>query len=692
MLKARVQAKVFSYAAQQRAAELAAMATLEEVGCDFAEAMAQLAADNRVTEEVALAAREWEYEIHHSRDAELGFMGIDTLRSKYLLRSNAGALLETPQYLFMRVSMAKHPEDRARALRSYELMSKGYFTHATPTMMNAGTPGGSLASCYLMHIGDSLDSIFEGVTECAHLSKGGGGIGLDITSVRARGSHIQSSNGTSNGITPMLNVFGSTMEYVDQGGGKRRGVAAVYMEPWHADVQDFIRLRDPRTMQTHSLFNAIWINDVFMQRVRDDGEWSLFDPKVVPHFIPLHGDRFTAAYEAAERDGLAHTVMKARALYGEIITMQLRSGTPYMHAKHACNRSSNHAHLGTINSSNLCGEIMQYCDPTETATCNLASINVGAFATNGAYDFKALRDTVYFVVGELERVMDMMHYRSTRSEVSNNRHRPMGIGMQGLADAFAMYGVPFDSTQAMELNTRIAESMYYAALDASIAIAQEKGPHHSYPGSPLSKGILHFDHYDCTTQLDWAPIRQRLAQHGARNSVLIALMPTASTSRILGSNECFTPYTRMLYVRRTLMGEYLVSSKHFLRAVHAEIGDDERAWAQLADALSEHDGRARLVESLPDHIKKLFPTTWDIKRKHALDMSIARAPFVDQAESMSIYVDLTDEKRSARDSICKQHMYAWKHGLKTMSYYTHQNTKQKARIGPKPSECLMCSS
>ena len=699
MEDARRLAGVFSLESQEAAAELAARVTREEVCGSFEEAMSRLCGDGRVLPELAERAVEWglDADIHSERDAELGFMGIDTLRAKYLLRLNDGTLMETPQYLFMRVSLAKHLDSRALTLESYRRMSRREFTHATPTLMNAGTHGGTLASCYLMRVDDSLDSIFEGVSECAQLSKGGGGIGLDVTSIRARGSHIQGSNGVSNGIEPMLKVYDATMKYVDQGGGKRKGVAAVYMEPWHLDVDDLIRLRDPRGDPAESLFPALWINDVFMERVRDGGEWTLFDPKKVPELRALHGPAFTTAYEAAERAGLGGRTVRARDLYERIIKMQLRSGTPYMHAKHACNRSSNHAHLGTIGSSNLCGEIMQYSDDNETAMCNLASVNVSAFAGEGSegYDFAALTACVRFIVGELDIVMDTMHYRSDRSKLSNDRHRPMGIGIQGLADAFVLQGLAYDDPEACELSRRIAETMYFAAVDASITLAADKGTHPSYAGSPLSKGILHFDHYpDAQTTLDWAPLRARLTEHGTRHSVFLAFMPTASTSRVFGNNECFDPYHSLLYVRRTLSGEYLVVSKHFLRAAR-DRGVD---WARFGDALSEVDGRPRL---LGDEWR-LFPTIWDIDRETLLDMVIARAPFVDQAESMSLYVDLDGGR--PRHNLAKQHMYAWRGGLKTLSYYTHQHTRVKTNIGPKLSgsvsatcslaggDCLMCGS
>ena len=697
MEDARRLAGVFSLASQEAASELAARTTHAEACSSFEEAMSRLCGDGRVLPELAERAVEWglDAEIHPERDAELGFMGIDTLRSKYLLRLNDGTLMETPQFLFMRVSLSKHLDSRALTVESYRRLSTGQFAHATPTLMNAGTPRGTLASCYLMQVDDSLDSIFEGVSECAQLSKGGGGIGMNITAVRGRGSHIQGSNGASNGITPMLKVYDATMGYVDQGGGKRKGVAAIYMEPWHADIEDLVRLRDPRGDPAESLFPALWINDVFMERVRDGGAWTLFDPPDVPEFLAAHGPAFTEAYEAAERAGLGVRTIRARSLYENIIKMQLRSGTPYMHAKHACNRSSNHAHLGTIGSSNLCGEIMQYSDTTETAMCNLASVNVSAFCSppsegseggslaspegEGDYDFEALADCVRFIVGELEIVMDLMHYRSRRSKISNDRHRPMGIGIQGLADAFVLSGLAYDSPEACELSRRIAETMYHAALDASITLAEEKGPHPSYEGSPLSEGILHFDHYPAVVSLDWAPLRARLAEHGARHSVFLAFMPTASTSRIFGNNECFDPYHRLLYVRRTLSGEYLVASKHFLRAVQRTLGDSKDAWARFGDELNAVDGRPKLLGDT----WRLFPTIWDIKRETLFDMAIARAPFVDQAESMSLYVDLN--AKEPRTDLYRQQMYAWNGGLKTLSYYTHQKTRVTTNIGPKLS-------
>ena len=687
-LKARALAKVFSFDSQRLAAELEAINLKNEVGVTFSEAMRRLCADDRVLPRIAECAIEWalDDEIVSARDVELGYMGIDTLRSKYLLRSNEGDLLETPQYLFMRVSVAKHPTSKSDALKSYDYMSRGLFTHATPTLMSAGTPNGSLASCYLMHIPDSLDGIFEGVSEAAQLSRGGGGIGIDITHVRASGSHIQGSNGKSNGIRPMLNVFNATMSYVDQGGGKRKGVAAVYMEPWHADILDLVRLRDPRSDPMESLFPALWVNDIFMERVRDDEQWNLYDPADVPGFTDAYGPDFTILYE--ECDATPRHTMRARELYQEIITMQLRSGTPYMHSKHACNRSSNHAHLGTIMGSNLCGEIMQKSSSEETAMCNLASINVSAFCGPDGCDLDALRETVRFVVQEIDIVIETTTYRSERSKRSNMTLRPMGIGIQGLADAFVLCGFPFDSPEALDLSTRIAENMYFAAINASIDIQR-------HVRTPLSEGILHFDHYpDAKPTLDWEPTRARLIERGAAHSVFIAFMPTASTSRILGNNECFDPYHRLLYMRRTLSGEYLVSSKHFLRALHdAGIRTPEQ-WSVIGDALNTADGRPRLVDAIPDHVKRLFPTIWDVKRRFALDMVIGRAPYVDQAESMSLYVDLNGTK-APRDNLYKQQMYAWKNGLKTISYYTHQNTRVKTNIGPTLSgghECLMCGS
>ncbi|MGB5109599.1 MAG: ribonucleoside-diphosphate reductase subunit alpha [Formosimonas sp.] len=610
----------------------------------------------------------------YDRDFNSDYFGYKTLEHSYLLRIN-GEIIERPQHMYMRVALGIHGDDIDAAIETYHLMSEGWFTHATPTLFNAGTPHPQMSSCFLLTMqDDSVEGIYNTLKQTALISKNAGGIGLSIHKVRAKGSTIAGTHGTSNGIVPMLKVFNDTARYIDQGGGKRKGAFAVYLEPWHADIFEFLQLKKnhgAEELRARDLFYAMWINDLFMERVQADGEWSLFCPHECPGLDDCWGEEFTTLYNRYESEGKARRVIKAQELWFTILESQIETGTPYMLYKDAANRKSNQQHLGTIKSSNLCTEIIQYTSPDEIAVCNLASIALPKFIEGAQFNHQKLYDVVYHATKNLNKIIDKNLYPIEEARNSNMRHRPIGLGVQGLADAFIMLRLPFDSDLAQTLNQRIFETMYYAAMSASIDLAKELGPYESYAGSPLSKGQLQCDlwlHTPSTTW-DWAKLRSDLAQHGARNSLLLAPMPTASTSQILGNNECFEPYTSNIYTRRVLSGEYIIVNKHLLHdLVKIDLWDDA-----MRNDLVRANGSVQDIPRIPEQLKALYKTVWEIKQKTLIDMAADRGAFICQSQSMNLFM--------AQPTIAKlssMHFYTWQKGLKTGIYYLRAKAATQA--------------
>lgn len=610
----------------------------------------------------------------YDRDFNSDYFGYKTLEHSYLLRIN-GEIIERPQHMYMRVALGIHGDDIDAAIEAYHLMSEGWFTHATPTLFNAGTPHPQMSSCFLLTMqDDSVEGIYNTLKQTALISKNAGGIGLSIHKVRAKGSTIAGTHGTSNGIVPMLKVFNDTARYIDQGGGKRKGAFAVYLEPWHADIFEFLQLKKnhgAEELRARDLFYAMWINDLFMERVQADGEWSLFCPHECPGLDDCWGEEFTTLYNRYESEGKARRVIKAQELWFTILESQIETGTPYMLYKDAANRKSNQQHLGTIKSSNLCTEIIQYTSPDEIAVCNLASIALPKFIEGAQFNHQKLYDVVYHATKNLNKIIDKNLYPIEEARNSNMRHRPIGLGVQGLADAFIMLRLPFDSDLAQTLNQRIFETMYYAAMSASIDLAKELGPYESYAGSPLSKGQLQCDlwlHTPSTTW-DWAKLRSDLAQHGARNSLLLAPMPTASTSQILGNNECFEPYTSNIYTRRVLSGEYIIVNKHLLHdLVKIDLWDDA-----MRNDLVRANGSVQDIPRIPEQLKALYKTVWEIKQKTLIDMAADRGAFICQSQSMNLFM--------AQPTIAKlssMHFYTWQKGLKTGIYYLRAKAATQA--------------
>lgn len=617
----------------------------------------------------------------YSKDFQ--YFGFKTMERSYLLQ--AGPVMERPQDMLLRVSVAIHMGDLDAIRHSYELMRDKKFTHASPTLFNAGTPNGQLSSCFLTGIKeDSIDGIYETVQDCAMISKGAGGIGFSISNVRAYGSYIRGTNGTSNGLVPMLRVFNNTARYVDQGGGKRKGAFAAYLEPWHADVEKFLDLRKNHGKEedrARDLFLALWVNDLFMQRVQDDKQWSLFCPNECPGLVEAYGSDFKELYEKYEFEGRARKTVKARNLFTRILDAQIETGTPYMLFKDAVNLKSNQMNLGTINCSNLCTEVVQYSSPKETAVCTLASVALNMFVTEDGYDFNALYEVVKTMTRNLDKVIDVNHYPIESARTSNMRHRPMGIGVQGLADAFVLLGLPYDSEEARQLNRDIFETIYFASLTASCELAQEKGTYESYEGSPISKGILQFDMWDVmpSTRWDWDALRAKIAEHGVRNSLLVAPMPTASTASILGNNEAFEPFTSVLYVRRTLAGEFTIINKHLVRELQKrDLWNEE-----MRNDIIRNKGSVQAIASMPDDLKLLFRTSFEIPGRMQILMAGDRAPFVDQSMSLNLHIqDVTLAKLSSA------HFMTWRLGLKTGLYYL----RTKAAADPIQFTCTSCSA
>ena len=602
------------------------------------------------------------------RDLDYDYFGFKTLEKSYLLKID-GLPAERPQQMLMRVAIGIHKEDLASAYKTYDLMSQGYFTHATPTLFNAGTRRPQLSSCFLVSMDDdSIQGIYKTLTDVAQISKNAGGIGLHIHNVRGTGAYIRGTNGTSNGIIPMLKVFNETARYVDQGGGRRKGSFAIYLEPWHCDVEDFLNLRKnhgKEEMRARDLFLALWTPDLFMQRVKEDGEWTLFSPDEAPGLDDVYGDDFVKLYTKYESEGRGRKTIKAQELWYKIIEAQIETGTPYMLYKDAANIKSNQKNLGTIKSSNLCTEIMQYSDSKETAVCNLASIALPKFIIPGKkpkYDLIALKDIAYTATINLNRVIDVNYYPTKETKTSNMKHRPIGIGVQGLADTFAILKIPFESDEAKNLDRDIFEAIYYGAMCASVDLAEKEGAYQTFKGSPLSKGLFQFDLWNesPSTRWDWEELRERVLTHGARNSLLLAPMPTASTSQILGNNECFEPFTSNIYIRKTLSGEFPVVNKHLVKdLVKLNMWDDN-----LRDKIIINNGSVQDIAEIPDEIKIIYKTAWEMSQKIIIDHAAARAPFICQSQSMNLFVqDANFAKLSSA------HFYGWDKGLKTGSYY-----------------------
>ena len=606
--------------------------------------------------------------IIYNRDFGYDFFGFKTLERSYLLKLN-GNIVERPQHMLMRVSVGIHLDDIEAVLETYELMSKRYFTHATPTLFNSGTPKPQMSSCFLLTMkDDSIDGIYDTLKQTAKISQSAGGIGLSIHNIRATGSYIAGTNGTSNGIVPMLRVFNDTARYVDQGGGKRKGSFAIYVEPWHADIFDFLELKKnhgKEEMRARDLFYAMWTPDLFMKRVEENGEWTLMCPNECPDLYNVHGEEFDALYTQYEKEGRGRKTIKARDLWEKILESQIETGTPYMLYKDSANRKSNQKNLGTIRSSNLCTEILEYTSPDEVAVCNLASIALPMFIKDGAFDHQALFDVTVRVTKNLNRVIDRNFYPVKEAENSNFRHRPIGLGVQGLADAFILLRLPFTSDEAKQLNQDIFETLYYAAVTASAEEAKKEGPYQSYKGSPISKGEFQHNLWgikdeELSGRWDWEKLRKTVKKQGVRNSLLVAPMPTASTSQILGNNECFEPYTSNIYTRRVLSGEFIVVNKHLLEDL-VERG----LWNEdMKQELMRNNGSVQNIEAIPQDLKELYRTVWEMSMKDIIDMSRQRGYFIDQSQSLNLFME-----GATMAKLTSMHFYGWKSGLKTGMYY-----------------------
>ena len=625
----------------------------------------------------------------YDRDFDYDYFGYKTLERSYLLRVD-GKIVERPQHLLMRVAIGIH-KDVEKAIDTYHMLSERWMTHASPTLFNSGTPRPQLSSCFLIAMKeDSIEGIYDTLKECACISKSAGGIGLSIHDIRATSSYIRGTNGTSNGIIPMLRVFNDTARYVDQGGGKRKGAFAIYLEPWHADIFDWLDLRKnhgKEEARARDLFYGLWTNDLFMKRVEANGEWTLFCPNEAPGLADCWGEEFEALYEKYEAEGKGKKTVKAQQLWFAILESQVETGNPYMLFKDACNRKSNQQNLGTIRSSNLCTEIVEYTSPEETAVCNLASIALPRFviennpqsptgrteakklrgslsAANRYFDHDKLAEITRKVTRNLNRIIDVNYYPVETARRSNMKHRPIGLGVQGLADVFILLGMPFDSPEAKKLNAEIFETIYFAALTESNDIAKRDGTYESYPGSPVSKGLLQPDMWGLTEmpggdRHDWTGLRTKISEHGVRNSLLVAPMPTASTSQILGNNECFEPYTSNIYARRVLSGEFTVVNQHLLSDL-TEMG----LWdPSLKNELIANNGSVQTLD-IPDNLKEIYKTVWEIKQRILVDMAADRGAFIDQSQSFNVH--MSDANSGKLTSL---HFYAWKKGLKTGMYY-----------------------
>jgi len=603
--------------------------------------------------------------IDYSRDFQYEYFGFRTLTKSYLIKSN-DRIIERPQHMIMRVSIGIHGSDIPAVLETYELLSNKAFTHATPTLFNAGTPKPQMSSCFLLTMkDDSIDGIYDTLKQCAKISQGAGGIGLAIHNIRAKGSYIKGTGGTSNGIIPMLRNFDMTARYVDQGGGRRKGSFAIYLEPWHADIFDFLELKKnhgKEEMRARDLFYGMWISDLFMTRVENNDMWSLFCPNEAPGLADVWGAEFEALYTKYEREGKARKQVKAQELWFNIVESQIETGNPYILYKDAANRKSNQQNLGTIKSSNLCTEIIEYTAPDEVAVCNLASLALPYFVSAGSFDHKRLYEVTKVATRNLNKVIDKNYYPVPEARKSNLRHRPIGLGVQGLADVFMMLDMPFDSPKAIQLNKDIFETIYFAAMETSMELAKKDGAYESFAGSPISKGIFQFDMWNVTPsqRWDWERLRYLVQAHGVRNSLLVAPMPTASTSQILGNNECFEPYTSNIYTRRTLAGEFIMINKHLNKAlIQRGLWNDE-----MRQALMRDNGSVQNIAVIPDDIKAIYKTVWEISQKTLIDMSADRGAFICQSQSLNLFTTNANVGK-----MTSMHFYAWKKGLKTGMYY-----------------------
>ncbi len=604
--------------------------------------------------------------IIYDRDFRYDYFGFKTLTRSYLLKLN-GQIAERPQHMLMRVAIGIHKNDIESAIKTYNLMSEGWFTHATPTLFNSGTPKPQMSSCFLLTMKeDSIEGIYDTLKSCAKISQSAGGIGLSIHDIRAKGSYIKGTNGQSNGIVPMLRVFNDTARYVDQGGGKRKGSFAIYIEPWHADIFDFLDLKKnhgKEEMRARDLFYALWIPDLFMKRVKENGDWTLMCPNECPGLSDTHSEEFEALYTKYEKEGKGRKTIKAQDLWFKILESQIETGTPYMLYKDAANAKSNQQNLGTIKSSNLCTEIIEYTAPDEVAVCNLASLALPKYVTdNKEFDHQKLFEVTYQATVNLNRIIDENYYPVEEARNSNMRHRPIGLGVQGLADTFIMMGYPFESEEARALNKEIFETIYYAAMTASKDLAKEEGPYETWEGSPISKGIFQWDMWGVkpSDRWEWEVLREEVKKHGVRNSLLLAPMPTASTAQILGNNECFEPYTSNLYTRRVLSGEFIVVNKHLLKDLVKEGLWDEK----MRQKLMASNGSIQNIPEIPQRLKDLYKTAWEISQKAIINQAADRGAFICQSQSLNIFMeDATFSK------LTSMHFYGWQKGLKTGMYY-----------------------
>jgi ribonucleoside-diphosphate reductase alpha chain len=653
---------------------------------------------DEVYDAVMKNADELDSTIIYNRDFNYDYFGFKTLERSYLLKIN-GEIAERPQHMLMRVSVGIHLNDMEAVKETYELMSKKFFTHATPTLFNSGTPKPQMSSCFLLTMkDDSIDGIYDTLKQTAKISQSAGGIGLSIHNIRATGSYISGTNGTSNGIVPMLRVFNDTARYVDQGGGKRKGSFAIYVEPWHADIFDFLDLKKnhgKEEMRARDLFYAMWIPDLFMKRVQEDAQWTLMCPNECPGLYDTHSEEFETLYLKYESEDKGRRTVRARELWEKILESQIETGTPYMLYKDAANRKSNQKNLGTIRSSNLCTEILEYTSPDEIAVCNLASIALPMFVKNGEFDHKELFRVTKRVTKNLNRVIDRNYYPVKEAENSNMRHRPIGLGVQGLADAFIMLRLPFTSDEAKKLNQEIFETLYFAAVTASMEEAKTDGPYQTYKGSPISQGEFQHNLWgikdeELSGRWDWAKLRKDVKKHGVRNSLLVAPMPTASTSQILGNNEAFEPYTSNIYTRRVLSGEFIVVNKHLLEDLV-----EQGLWNEtLKEEIMRANGSIQHIEGIPQDLKELYKTVWELSMKDIIDMSRHRGYFIDQSQSLNLFMENANMAK-----LTSMHFYAWKSGLKTGMYYlrtksavdaikftlNNENKKEK----PQPKEAVL---
>lgn len=611
----------------------------------------------------------------YDRDFGFDYFGFKTLEKSYLLKLD-GKIAERPQHLYMRVAVGIHKDDIDSVINTYHLMSERWFTHATPTLFNAGTPKPQMSSCFLLTMkDDSIDGIYDTLKQTAKISQSAGGIGLSIHNVRATGSYISGTNGTSNGIIPMLQVFNDTARYVDQGGGKRKGAFAIYLEPWHADIFAFLDLRKnhgKEEMRARDLFYALWVSDLFMKRVEADADWSLFCPHESPGLADCFGDEFEELYTRYEAEGRARKVVKAQELWFAVLDAQVETGTPYLLYKDAANSKSNQQNLGTIKSSNLCTEIIEYTSPDEVAVCNLASLALPRYIINGKFDHEKLYEVTYQATLNLNRIIDCNYYPIIEARNSNLRHRPIGLGVQGLADTFIQLRYPFESEEARRLNIEIFETIYFAAMTASKDLAIKEGAYETFAGSPLSKGKFQFDLWNVqpdSGRWNWEELRLDVVKNGVRNSLLVAPMPTASTSQILGNNECFEPYTSNIYTRRVLSGEFVVVNKFLLRdLVNLGLWNND-----MKNQIISANGSVADIPEIPSDIKELYKTVWEIKMRSLIDMAADRGAYICQSQSLNLFVSSPNASK-----LTSMHFYAWKKGLKTGMYYLRTQAASQA--------------